>query len=50
MMAPECMGLIAFFKNNKAVAYPVGLIFAAACLFIFLRSAKKAAEKTAKVA
>ena len=50
MMAPECLGLIAFFKNNKTVAYPVGLIFAACCLFIFLKAAKKAAEKTAKVA
>ena len=50
MMAPECMGLIAFFKNNKTVAYPVGLIFAAACLALFLSKAKKAAEKAAKVA
>ena len=49
-MAGECLGLIPFFKNNKAVAYPVGLIFAAACLFIFLRSAKNAPEKAAKVA
>ena len=50
MMAPECMGLIAFFKNNKTVAYPVGLIFAACCLFIFLRAAKKVSAKAAKVA
>ena len=50
MMAGECMGLIAFFKNNKAVAYPVGLIFAACCLALFLTKAKKAAEKAAKVA
>ena len=50
MMAPECMGLIAFFKNNKTVAYPVGLIFAAACLALFLTKAKKASEKAAKVA
>ena len=49
-MAGECLGLIPFFKNNKAVGYPVGIIFAAACLFIFLRSAKKAAEKPAEVA
>ncbi len=50
MMAPECMGLIAFFKNNKTVAYPVGLIFAACCLFIFLRAAKNVSAKAAKVA
>jgi len=50
MMAGECMGLIAFFKNNAAVGYPVGLVFAAACLCVFLRSAKKASEKAAKVA
>jgi len=50
MMAGECMGLIEFFKNNKAVGYPVGLIFAALCLFIFLNSAKKAAAKAAKAA
>lgn len=43
MMAGECMGLIAFFKNNKAVGYPVGLIFAALCLYVFLKSAKKVA-------
>ena len=50
MMAGECMGLIAFFKNNKAVGYPVGLIFAAACLALFLSKAKNAAAKAAKVA
>ena len=50
MMAGECMGLIAFFKNNKTVGYPVGLIFAALCLFIFLNSAKKASAKAANAA
>ena len=50
MMAGECMGLIAFFKNNKVVGYPVGLIFAAVCLFIFLQAAKKVSEKSSKVA
>ena len=50
MMAGECMGLIAFFKNNKAVGYPVGLIFAACCLALFLSKAKNAAAKAAKVA
>ena len=50
MMAGECMGLIPFFKNNKLVAYPVGLIFAAVCLAVFLSKAKKAAEKASKAA
>ena len=50
MMAGECMGLISFFKNNKAVGYPVGLIFAAACLYLFLSKAKNASKKAAKVA
>ena len=50
MMAGECMGLISFFKNNKTVGYPVGLIFAAACLYLFLSKAKNASKKAAKVA
>ena len=50
VMAPECLGLIASLKNNKGVAYPVGLVFAALCLYIFLRSAKKAGEKAAALA
>ena len=50
MMAGECMGLIAFFKNNAKVGYPVGLIFAVACLALFLSKAKNAASKAAKVA
>ena len=50
MMAGECMGLIAFFKNNAKVGYPVGLIFAACCLALFLSKAKNAASKAAKVA
>ncbi len=50
MMAGECMGLISFFKNNAKVGYPVGLIFAAACLALFLSKAKNAASKAAKVA
>ena len=50
MMAGECMGLIPFFKNNAAVGYPVGLVFAAAMLVLFLSKAKKAADKAAKVA
>ena len=41
MMAPECLGLIGFFKNNTMVAYPVGLIFAAFCFFLFRKAAKK---------
>ena len=50
MMAGECMGLISFFKNNAKVGYPVGIIFAAACLALFLSKAKNAASKAAKVA
>ncbi len=50
MMAGECMGLISFFKNNKTVGYPVGLIFAACCLYVFLSKAKNASKKAAKVA
>ena len=50
MMAGECMGLIAFFKNNAKVGYPVGIIFAVACLALFLSKAKNAASKAAKVA
>ena len=49
-MAGECLGLIPFFKNNKAVGYPVGIIFAAACLALFLSKTKKAAQKASKVA
>ena len=47
MMARECLGLIGFFRNNQAVGYPVGLIFAAVCLVIFLRSARKYSRKAA---
>ena len=49
-MAGECLGLIAFFKNNKAVGYPVGIIVAVAFLALFLSKAKKASEKAAGVA
>ena len=41
MMAGECLGLIPFFKNNTMVAYPVGIIFAAAMFFLFKKSIKK---------
>ncbi len=41
MMAGECMGLIPFFKNNAAVGYPVGIVFAVAMLALFLSKAKK---------
>ena len=44
-MAGECLGLIPFFKNNKAVGYPVGIIVAIAFLALFLSKAKKAADK-----
>ena len=41
MMAGECMGLIPALKNNAAVGYPVGIIFAVAMLALFLSKAKK---------
>ena len=50
MMAGECMGLIEFFKNNKAVGYPVGIVVAIAFLALFLSKAKKAGNKASKVA
>ena len=50
MMAGECMGLIPFFNGNKAVGYPVGLIFAACCLYIFMRASKRAAAQEAQAA
>ena len=40
-MAGECLGMIPFFKNNTAVAYPVGIIFAAAFLMLFMTKSKK---------
>ena len=41
IMAPECLGMIAALENNAAVAYPAGILAAAAFLAIFLRAAKK---------
>ena len=41
MMAPECLGLIPFFKNNYMVAYPVGIIFAVLMFIIFKMNTKK---------
>ena len=40
-MAGECLGMISFFKNNTAVAYPVGIIVAIAFLALFLSKSKK---------
>jgi len=50
MMAGECLGLIAFFKNNKAVGYPVGIVFAVALLALFLTKAKKLSAARSTVA
>jgi carbon starvation protein CstA len=50
MMAGECMGLIPFFKNNKAVGYPVGIVFAVAMLALFLSATKKNAGAKSTVA
>lgn len=41
LMAGECLGMIPFFKNNTAVAYPVGIICAAAFLMLFMTKSKK---------
>ena len=40
-MAGECLGMIPFFKNNTAVAYPAGIIVALAFLALFLSKSKK---------
>ncbi len=45
LMAPECLGLIPFFKQNTMVAYPGGIIAAIAFLALFLRTTKKEAQK-----
>ena len=42
MMAPECLGMVARFRNNTTIAYPAGIIVAVLFLWLFLRSAKKA--------
>jgi hypothetical protein len=40
-MAPECLGLIPVFTNNKAFAHPFGIIVAVCFLGLFLKAAKK---------
>ena len=40
-MAPECLGLIPVFTNNKTFAYPFGIIVAVCFLGLFLKAAKK---------
>ena len=44
VMAPECLGLIPFFKNNYEVAYPFGIVFAVAMLVIFMVKTQKYAH------
>lgn len=44
MMAPECLGMIEALRNNTAVSYPVGIVFAVAMLALFLSKAKKHAK------
>jgi carbon starvation protein CstA len=41
IMAPECLGMIPFFKSNTSVAYPAGIIIAVAFLAIFMNKSKK---------
>ena len=45
ILAPECLGLIV--KVPGAVAYPIGILFAAAMLALFLRATKKNAKAAA---
>lgn len=40
-MAGECLGMIPMFKNNAAIAYPVGIIAAIAFLALFMSKSKK---------
>ena len=40
-MAPECLGLIPVFTNNRAFAYPFGILVAICFLGLFLKAAKK---------
>lgn len=49
VMAPECLGLIPALKNNTAVAYPVGIIFAVVCLYLFMRHVNKIKNEGSRV-
>lgn len=40
-MAPECLGLIPFFKNNAAFAYPFGIVVAVVFLGMFMKASAK---------
>ena len=53
-MAPECLGGLLNSKTaegatiyNTAVAYPVGILFAAAMLALFIHATKKAGVRKA---
>ena len=50
MMAPECMGLIEFFKTNTTIGYVVGIVAAIGFLALFLSKANKLAKQPSKVA
>ena len=45
LMAPECLGLIEFFKNNTTIAYPGGIIVAILFLVLFLLATKRAQKE-----
>lgn len=45
-MAPECLGLIPFFKNNIMVAYPLGVAAAILFLALFMMATKRHDVKT----
>ena len=54
MLAPECLGGLLNSKTaegatiyNTAVAYPVGIVFAAAMLALFIHATKKAGVRKA---
>ncbi len=47
LMAPECLGLIPFFKNNTLISYPGGIITAIVFLGLFISTTKRHAAHTA---
>ncbi|MBO4617557.1 MAG: carbon starvation protein A [Lachnospiraceae bacterium] len=45
LMAPECLGLIPYFKQNTTIAYPGGIIVAILFLVLFLLATKRAKKE-----
>ena len=50
MMAPECLGLIEFFKTNTTIGYVVGIVAAIGFLALFLSKANKLSKQPSKMA